>query len=74
MPEIPMMTEAQRDEPKTLCATADVSDRSWYQARTRTLILRRLLLIPIPCPRSKTVLASSQVDALTLLRQRLSRP
>jgi hypothetical protein len=42
MPEKPMMTEAQRDEPKTLCATTDVSDRSWYQARTRTLILRRL--------------------------------
>jgi hypothetical protein len=33
-----------------------------------------VLLIPIPCPRSKTVLASSQVGALTLLRQRLSRP
>jgi hypothetical protein len=42
MPEKPMMTEAQRDEPKTLGATADVPDRSWYQARTRTLILRRL--------------------------------
>ena len=28
MPEEPMMTEAQRDELKTLCAKADVPDKS----------------------------------------------
>jgi len=28
MPEEPMMTEAQRDELKTLCAKADVLDKS----------------------------------------------
>jgi hypothetical protein len=28
MPEEPMMTEAQRDEIKTLCAKADVPDKS----------------------------------------------
>jgi hypothetical protein len=50
MPEKPMMTEAQRDEPKTLCATADVSDRSWYQARTRTLILGGCSADPNPLP------------------------
>jgi hypothetical protein len=42
MPEKPMMIEAQRDEPKTLCATADVSDRSWYPGKDKTLFLRRL--------------------------------
>jgi hypothetical protein len=33
-----------------------------------------VLLIPIPCPRSKTVLASSQVGALTLLKTTLMPP